>query len=311
MNLLISGIAGDIGFGISKVAKTWGVFDQIHGIDTDQDHLANFLLDHCEQSPGAAEANYLEWLERYIELNKIDLFIPSSEAEMAVISKAGLERIGHSQILINSRHIVTTFLDKYETLRFLSSKSVSVPDHGILSDSKPNRYPVVLKPRFGQGSKEIYIATGKNQLPHNTDGYVWQEKLDPDYEEYTCAIYVSRDGIRQNLIIRRRLAGGFTSIGEVIEDAEIENYLLSIADAAELTGLINVQLRKTRDGPLLFEINPRLSSTLVFRDLLGFQDFRWWVSDTVGFPKLNYVRPLTGTKFYRGISEHVFRPGAS
>lgn len=110
-------------------------------------------------------------------------------------------------------------------------------------------------------------------------------------------------------MLRRVLSGGLTARGEVIKDTVIESYVRAIASVLELNGVINVQLRLTRDGPRLFEINPRLSSTLVFRDKMGFSDLRWWVRDTVGqdyAPKIQqYKPPPIGTRFYRGTHEYI------
>ena len=41
--------------------------------------------------------------------------------------------------------------------------------------------------------------------------------------------------------------------------------------------MLYIQLPMTKQGLMLFKINPRLSSTLVFRDMLGFADLQWWI----------------------------------
>jgi len=71
-------------------------------------------------------------------------------------------------------------------------------------------------------------------------------------------------------------------------------------------GCINIQLRKTNKGPLLFEINPRISSTVVFRDKMGFTDLKWWIMDLLELQIPKYTKPRTGLKFYRGIKEYIY-----
>ena len=68
---------------------------------------------------------------------------------------------------------------------------------------------------------------------------------------------------------------------------------------------MNIQLRLTDDGPIVFEINPRLSSTLVFRDMLGFKDLEWWIQSKTKQKISSYNKPKAGTLFYRGISEYI------
>ena len=68
---------------------------------------------------------------------------------------------------------------------------------------------------------------------------------------------------------------------------------------------MNIQLRMTEQGPMLFEINPRLSSTLVFRDMLGFSDLQWWIYSQLDQEIPKYHKPKAGTLFYRGIAEYI------
>ena len=74
----------------------------------------------------------------------------------------------------------------------------------------------------------------------------------------------------------------------------------------ELQGSINIQLRMTKNGPILFEINPRLSGTLVFRDKMGFHDLRWWIADLLNLDNISYKQPEEGVKFFRGYKEYLY-----
>ena len=54
-----------------------------------------------------------------------------------------------------------------------------------------------------------------------------------------------------------------------------------VAEQLDLIGSMNIQLRLTADGPRIFEINPRFSSTVYMRNLIGFSDVIWSVKDTL------------------------------
>jgi carbamoyl-phosphate synthase large subunit len=127
----------------------------------------------------------------------------------------------------------------------------------------------------------------------------------PDDQEYTCPVYASAKTDMRILVIQRKLEFGQTSSGVVVDNPEIERYVRAIAAAMQLDGAINIQLRLTESGPLLFEINPRLSSTLVFRDKMGFTDLRWWVAEKLDLDIQPYRAPKTGTRFYRGVREYI------
>ena len=109
------------------------------------------------------------------------------------------------------------------------------------------------------------------------------------------------------MIFKRNLsAGGYSNYGEVISNIPIENLLVKIADLLNLTGSINVQLRIHNGLPTVFEINPRISSTVLVRDLLGFNDVLWSIQDRSGIKLSSYNKNANvGSKFYKGFSEHI------
>jgi carbamoyl-phosphate synthase large subunit len=45
---------------------------------------------------------------------------------------------------------------------------------------------------------------------------------------------------------------------------------------------MNIQLRLTDQGPRVFEINPRFSSTVLMRHRIGFSDLLWALSEAEG-----------------------------
>lgn len=310
MNVLVSGIASDIGFGVGRILRDWGWAGRLHGIDMQSEHPGEFIFDQHSLAPRATEHTYLNWLALYIERRNIGLFIPTSEAEIAVLSEHGLQEIAGARILITNRQAINRSLDKRECMSFLAEHGLRVPENGIVGITTPTNYPVIVKPRSGQGSKQIQrIDDAQIFSERAICGQIWQEYLAPDDQEFTCPVYHSVARGTQILVLRRTLSGGMTGRGEVVTDPCIENYVAEIAKCLELNGAINVQLRLTANGPCLFEINPRISSTLVFRDKMGFCDLRWWIQDTVGPehtpPIETYRPPAPGTRFFRGAQEYI------
>ena len=310
MNVLISGIAGDIGFGAGRILRDWEWPGHLYGIDIQSEHPGEFVFDQHAVAPRAADETYLSWLAAHIERHNIELFIPTSEAEIAVLSEHGLGEIAGARILIASQQATIVSLDKKACMSFLGKRGLRVPKNGVVGDTPPLSYPVIVKPRTGQGSKQVQkIEDAQTFGERATAGLIWQEYLAPDNQEYTCPVYHSIARGTHILVLRRTLSNGLTGRGEVVNEPHIEHYVAEIARSLELQGAINIQLRLTADGPCLFEINPRLSSTLVFRDKMGFCDLRWWIQDTVGLehtpPLQPYRPPLPGTRFFRGAQEYI------
>ena len=51
MKVLISGVAGDIGFGIGRILKEWNFFENLHGVDISEDHPGSLIFDQVESLP--------------------------------------------------------------------------------------------------------------------------------------------------------------------------------------------------------------------------------------------------------------------
>ena len=311
MRILVSGVAGDIGFGIGKILRNLNFVTDIFGIDVHDNHPGKILFDECYIVPAASNPDYISCLNDLIDKNKIDIFIPSSEAEIELFSLLNKKYISRAKILLSNSYMVKECLSKHRCLTFLKSKGVKTPYHGLVGKDEPANYPIIVKPNSGRGSKGLKKIESKEEFikfyDNFPDNYVWQQYLYPDNQEYTCAIFKCDSTDLRSLIIKRDLSEGFTSKGEVVENIKIKKYIHNIAHSFCLDGVMNIQLRLTDNGPIVFEINPRLSSTLVFRDMLGFKDLEWWIQSKTKQRISLYNKPKAGTLFYRGIAEHIIQ----
>jgi carbamoylphosphate synthase large subunit len=52
-----------------------------------------------------------------------------------------------------------------------------------------------------------------------------------------------------------------------------------IAEALDVHGSINVQSKLSAHGPMIFDINPRFSSTVLLRHQIGFHDVVWSIEE--------------------------------
>ena len=306
-SILVSGASGDIGIGIGRILKSEN-FQHVYGCDINEDSWGVCIFDTVRTVPKANENNYIEELIGIINELNIDLFIPSSEAEIKVLINFREEleiRLG-CKVLIADSDTINIALDKLSTANFLKEKSIDYPWTIEVDRTLPLAYPCIFKPKSGQGSKGLEIVEDDTRAKElfNTSGYIFQELLTPETQEYTCGVFRSKAGEFRAIHINRTLSGGFTNKGTIIESAVIDVYVRQIAEALDVKGAVNMQLRLTDKGPILFEINPRLSSTVVFRHKLGFEDLLWAIEELADLPLRNYIKPKNGTQFYRGLSEY-------
>jgi len=305
--VLVSGAAGDIGIGLVRILKDLGI-PKVVGCDIYDDNAGPIICDDFFTLPRANDPQYLEKLKRLIEEQKVALFIPSSEAEIAVLVKETHNNKFHNvPTLIINASVSDITLDKARTVDFLNKIGIAAPWTRQVGQEPPKELPCLFKLRQGQGSKGLEIVDKQDRVAElsTSQGAIWQQLLQPDNQEYTCGIFKSRSGEIRTLIMHRELMNGFTGKGKVVFDHEIENYILKIARELDFFGSINFQLRKTPQGPILFEINPRFSSTVVFRHKLGFTDLLWSIEDLFHQPLSPYNAPRAGTTFYRGICEYI------
>jgi carbamoyl-phosphate synthase large subunit len=308
-NMLITGCGGDIAQSLARIARECSVARNLIGCDTNSDHAGNAYFEVCRRVSDANQDDYLQQISRFISDYNIDVIVPMSEAEIGRFVGGGVisEFEGAAVIAANERAI-DVGLDKFATFQMLARRGLNPPWTRIVGVDPPDSVPCIIKPRFGRGSKGFNIVETDEEINRLTKlraGDIWQELLVPDEEEYTCGLFRSRLGETRTIILKRKLKGGQTQSGEVILSKTMDALLSQIGAAVELVGSINVQLRLTKLGPQVFEINPRFSSTVGFRHKLGFRDFIWTLQDKQGLALEEYVPPRAGIRFYRTSSEVI------
>ena len=307
-NIIVTGCGGDIGISIGRILKISNVSNRVIGCDSNEEHGGSVFFDVFEIVERADSKFYIESLLNICKKYSVDLIIPTSEPELRFFFKKDiLGSLDGIPILIVNRKALTIGFDKVLTSDFLKSSSLSYPWTILVSKGMPKEFPCIIKGRYGAGSREIVLVEEEVVDYYSTKrpDDLWQEYLSPDDQEYTCGLYRSKTGEIRTIILRRRLNGSFTVYGEVRENMEIEVLLKRLAELLDLRGSINPQLRLTERGPVIFEINPRFSSTVMFRHLLGFKDLIWSINEIAGKAIEDYIPPQFGTKFYRASQEVI------
>lgn len=312
VNILVSGCGGDIGQSIGKILQKRSDNFNIFGVDISAKNAGKFIFNNFSIGLPINDPSYLDHLSNYIIKNKIDIYIPIAEPELRFFSEIELtERIGNAKMITANLKAMRVGFDKFETSEFL--KKSKLPNPITLKGDQFNNaisFPVVLKSRVGSGSKKLFVIENENDYNYfnsklNLCDYVIQELLPDNDGEFTCGLFRSNAGYFRSIIFKRELTSGYSGYGEIVENEKIEKLLKEIAILLDLKGSINVQLRMRNDQPVVFEINPRFSSTVLFRSLFGFDDVIWSIQDALNLPLGEHNRTKQKRFFYKGFSEYI------
>lgn len=311
LNILVTGCGGDIGQSIGKILLKSSYTKNLFGIDISDKNAAQFIYPNFSVGLLFTHPDYLKRLELFIEEHAIDIIIPIAEPELRFFSDLNiLDNIGRAKMITASSLALEIGFDKFKTAEFLKNENLPFPETFLAKDLKTiESFPVILKSKTGSGSKDIHKINTIDEFLFYTrndiNNYVIQEFITDINGEFTCGLYRSNTGVIRSQIFKRELTGGYSGFGEVVENNDITRLLEKIAIKLKLVGSINVQLRLSENSPKIFEINPRFSSTVLYRHLFGFEDLIWSIEDALGYELSDNRRHATGRKFYKGFEEYI------
>lgn len=291
-SVLITGIGGDIAQCIAKILKERWPRCHLLGTDTQLQHGGSLFVDEFFVLPLAGDPTYVDKLGELLFAKKVEFLLPMTEPELGVLSLFGA-KFGSVRCITAGPAVIQTGIDKLATIDALKRCGLPAPWTVAVGLGEPLSYPCILKNRFGSGSRDVFVVEDREEALRLAQKYpqsIYQELLEPADREVTCAVYRSLNGEMSMLLMLRKLVGGLTGWARVVEDAETSVLCKSLASSLDLRGSMNIQLRLTRQGARVFEINPRFSSTVLMRHYLGFTDVVWTFEEALGlevkFPKI-------------------------
>jgi carbamoyl-phosphate synthase large subunit len=286
MKILITGAHGDIACSVGKIIKSEFNKFIIFGMDIESNGPGDYLFKKIYKTTSSYNEYYLKTIKKIYQ--KFDLIIPCTEPEINYIVKKKLYKI--YPILINNPEIILKFNSKVKTLQFLKSH-FKILSSNFFYKKKNIKFPFFLKKNLGYGNKGYLLIKNYSQLKKkiNNKNWIGQEYLSGKDNEFTCSI-IRLKNFEKVLILNRKLhKAGYTYFAKVVKNKILENILINFSRKINLHGCINVQLKIIKGRFKVFDINTRLSSTVMMRNIIGFKDCVWWIKD---FLKINFSKKI-------------------
>jgi carbamoyl-phosphate synthase large subunit len=280
LRVAVTGVGGDVGRGaIHGLRRNPPAREPIWvlGLDAVGFSQGQPILDCFASVPLVRDPSYVDALTASLKSHEIEVLLAGIDSEITVLSDAR-HRLAASgaKIVLAPAELVAAADDKLRTSAFLSARGVAAPATCDADSPTDIGFPLIAKPRRGHGSEGIVILSDREALraflvrrPRN---YCLQRKVDGP--EITVGLLYDAEGtLRDAIAMERILEGGRTVRAKVLDDPDVLRFVEDFGKKVGGVGAVNVQLRwDPTEGPMVFEINARLSGSTDMRVAIGFND---------------------------------------
>ena len=248
--------------------------------------------------PQASQAEYIEQVLDICRREQIGLLCSLHDWEGPFLAKnlARFEALGVAAV-VSSPRVMDICLDKAATVAFCGAQAIrtprtwtSVADVAAASRAGQARYPLMIKPRCGQGSIELHAADNEGELSVLCDlvekrlaryasnglltgkaggGLLIQQFIRGP--EYGLDVVNDLKGRFAACFVKRKLAmrAGETDAAETVKDEALEALGRKIGERLGHVGVLDVDLMVDERGPCLLEMNARFGGHYPFAHVAG------------------------------------------
>ena len=211
--------------------------------------------------PRIEDAAYLPALLGLIHEHEVRLVVPLTDLDQELLADHRDEL--STSVLLPDADVVQRTADKYLAHLFFRERGIPSPDSWLPDDVPPDvGFPVLVKARFGFGSRHIYRAEDREQLEFFL-GYTsvpsFVQRVCPG-EEFSIDVFCDLDGRCLNSIPRTMIEskGGESIKGMTIKDWDLIEFGRAVAEELGIRGPANVQCFRVADGRHeVTDVNPR------------------------------------------------------
>jgi len=288
------------------------------------DATGMLAADAAEPVPSARDPDYLDAMLAVCKRHEIRLLFSLHDWEAPYIARAR-ERfldIGTTPVM-PSPEVTDACLDKYKTFTQMQKLGILVPRTCLgveealaLKEEKELDFPMIVKPRWGQGSLGLFrvstvddltaacrlsqsaarsFSIGESVTDRDAPAVLVQACVEGD--EYGCDIVNDLQGRFVTAFVKRKLAmrAGETDVAVTVEEPRIVECAKKIAAWSRHPGIMDADFFLDRKGNVwLLEMNPRFGGGYPFSHAAGANlpaAFIAWASGQTPDPAWLSVRP--------------------
>jgi carbamoyl-phosphate synthase large subunit len=284
MNILITAASRRVALiqGFVNALKRLGM--RGHVVTTDMSPLSPglYFSDRHYIVPLTTDRRYIPIIKSICFKERIRLLIPTIDDELPLFGAQAEKFLATGvRVAVSSVQTNTICNDKHLTARFLSERNIPVAKTWLPSelDSADLTFPLFLKPRSGRGSVGAYMITNERELrfflEYISDPVV-QEFLPG--REFTIDVLADFGGRVISVVPRERLVirSGVIDRGRTWKHKGMIELAVRTAEALEIRGPANIQVKLHNDHSTIFEVNPRFSGGIALTLAAG-ADFPAWL----------------------------------
>lgn len=289
IRLLITGAGGIVGQGIMKSLRRTSLPVKMTIADIDPMNVGLFRGEDGVLIPKVEDVGALEAIISIIKERKIQVVMIGSAFDLMFFAehKETIENTTGARVIVSPKETVRMAADKWATVEFLRTHTLPYPrsflpqyEDEAVESGRVLGYPLIVKPRFGTGSRGLHLIKNEMQLRKVFDSAaqpILQECIAvPEMKlknEYTCSAFTLLDGgVLSTFVARRIIKGGNSVVVEVCDVPAVHALVRKIGECVPSMGSLNVQIMMGAKGPVPFELNARLSGTIATRAYFGFNE---------------------------------------
>lgn len=253
-----------------------GIDGKVIAVDSNPLSAGLYISDKQYPVPSSSEQGFMDSILEICRKENVKLLIPTRDDELLLFAKnrQNFEEQGIS-VMVSSPNVIETCRDKYKFYQFLKQGNIPTPTTYIPSEidlKALNTYPLLIKSRYGAGSKNVFKVDGVEELQcfvHYVADPLIQEFLMG--KEYTIDVFSDFDGNVITVVPRERIeiVSGESYKGITVEDTKMVEQAKYLAEKLGTIGHITIQCIKDRAVTKFIEVNPRFGGGAILGIMAG------------------------------------------
>lgn len=254
--------------------------------DCDIDNIDSVIpVSQRIEIPSANSIDFVSSISIVCKEKGINFLVPTVDEELVKLSKTKNQL--SCELILPHSEFVETMLDKYAFSKVLEKISLSRPETYYADQWKKLKFPMIIKPRSGRGSRGVMVINNEKELeayrvlnPLANNELIVQEL--GIGEEYTVFVSSNKNGELNCIIpVRVEQKRGVTISAITHKEDTIIEYVKSFHDSFIAPGIYNLQCIISKEGKVLpFEVNPRVSTTFCMALAAGFDPFELYQEES-------------------------------